>query len=222
MTRMTPANRDSHGDFILYHFTSKTALPSILKHGIARGDGFWKFPNGQYTLTFSAHPDAEYVAVPWLTTNSEPTLYEALSTGEGANIKGSGRYQHNKTKLRLSVRIDKHDLALHYWPTFARKHSLDSEDVEHLSNIGNGEGANWYIYHPGVIAPSAIVKVKEMAGPDDFWKCPKCEMTTVLEPVFSDTYPYKEVGDHCAACGHWFPIIHPRADTPYLSYLKTA
>ena len=149
---------------LLYHFTSRENLRSIMQSGLSRG-----------AVHLSA--DQRLPAV-WLTTDGSAkghgldsggafmTDEERIQAREwSGRIPPPGERFPKPAEVRIAVEIEVGDRLLHDWLPWARRH-IDAEWLAQLHPVASGDlkkARNWRLYF-GVILTEAFVAVEELGA----------------------------------------------------------
>lgn len=144
---------------LLFHFTARDRLASIMEGGLSRGD----VPvNG---------PEGEGLNAVWLTTDRSSDGHglggSELMTDEDrlrifrwkGEMPPEGARWANKRAVRITVKLPSSDAKLKEWLPWARKR-LDPDWLAQLNEAGGGnrKARTWRLYF-GIIPPSAFVAV---------------------------------------------------------------
>ncbi|HEY9537593.1 MAG TPA: hypothetical protein VIS03_08360 [Kiloniellaceae bacterium] len=144
---------------ILYHFTAREYLPSILEEGLTKGE----VP----TSAYGPAPNAV-----WFTSDGSPQGHglsdEKILSPEEVQVM---RRMHgvdypddlmfpNKKAIRIKVKLPSSDRRLFHWPAWSRKR-MSRQWLDALHKAGGPRWRTWYIYF-GVVPPSDFLEVLDM------------------------------------------------------------
>ena len=148
---------------ILYHFTTLTAVPSILTEGLTRGE--------------APLSDTRIVKAVNLTTDSEPGGHGLDGGGRVVTVEESAIYAArlgwdipagtvfaDKTEVRMTIKLPSSDRALKPWLSWARKKCEPgyADRLIAAAGGGNRKAKTWWLYF-GRISPDCITEVRRMS-----------------------------------------------------------
>ena len=139
---------------ILYHYTAREYLSSIMEIGLCRGE-------------VALSPTELFNAV-WLTNDKSP-LGHGLTDGRDLSEREKvilGKPIHipvrflNKRAIRITVKINSGNRNLVHWPHWGRR-KLTSEWYDALNKAGGGKARTWFLYW-GTISSDSFVEVLDI------------------------------------------------------------
>jgi len=146
---------------ILYHFTSRANLDSIMAHGLNRGE--------------APLSDTRVLQAVNLTSDSSPHGHGLDGGGDIVTAAQSARYLRDfgwvipagtviadKREVRLTVKIRSSDPKLKRWLPWAMRH-CEPGYPERLANAAGGmaKAETWWLYF-GTVLPSAISSIDDL------------------------------------------------------------
>jgi hypothetical protein len=144
---------------ILYHFTCRQYLPSILEHGLYRGEVPLSATEvlNAVNLTTASTPHGHGLSTESrLLTDEERRHFEQA---DGVPVPAGARFEE-KTAVRIKVKIASADRALVRWSTFARKRMAP----EWRAALEDGRRPDtWWLYF-GTIPPEEFMAVDLRQG----------------------------------------------------------
>ena len=147
---------------ILYHYTAKSRLESILREGLSRGEApisATRFKNA-VNMTTDSRPDGHGLDAAGKIVSEQESAFYAAKFGWDVP---AGTKLENKKAVRLKVKLPSSDRSLKPWLPWARKHAEpDFLDCLMRSSGGIVKARTWWLYF-GTIPPSAFVSVDHLA-----------------------------------------------------------
>ena len=151
---------------LLYHFTSRDNLPSILAEGLNRGEA----PLSDHRVVNAVN----------LTTDPDPRGHgldgggKVVSEEESARaaLMGwdipAGTIYANKLEVRITVKLPSSDRNLKRWQSWARKHCEPgyAERLAAAAGSGGKKAKTWWLYF-GTVPPTSFAAVEMMDGATD-------------------------------------------------------
>ena len=147
---------------LLYHFTSRANLPSILEHGLNQGEvplSETRVMNA-VNLTTDREPSGHGLDHGGkVVTEEESALF---ATKHGWNIP-AGTVFTNKLEARITVKVHSSDRNLKRWQPWARKHCEPgfADQLAAAAGQGGRKARTWWLYF-GTIPPANFLAVEDM------------------------------------------------------------
>lgn len=138
---------------MLYHFTSKYYLPSILRAGLTRGD----VPLAE---------DASVNGV-WLTKEGRKHRQVYNRTSKILH-PGGAMHLVDKAEIRITVETDGLPF-LFQWEEVVQRLEIDPLYAKFLNSAGNAEGGLWFVSFAS-ISPSAFVRIEQDTNGNGNWR----------------------------------------------------